>query len=140
MNYELILKPTINENVIELLIVFDNESYLEYLDLINENIIILDNPEITSLLESLLYRIKDDPKTNEAFINMLKTFNRSSEFSEVIMEDITIDILYYCDSIAKDALDLIIQSVYEVTGVFIVLKFVTDYMDNLEYLLDISEL
>lgn len=56
------------------------------------------------------------------------------------MEDITIDILYYCDSIAKDALDLIIQSVYEVTGVFIVLKFVTDYMDNLEYLLDISEL
>ena len=140
MNYELILKPTIDENVIELLIVFDNESYLEYLDLTNENIIILDNPEITSLLESLLYRIKDDPKTNEAFINMLKTFNRSSEFSEVIMEDITIDILYYCDSIAKDALDLIIQSVYEVTGVFIVLKFVTDYMDNLEYLLDISEL
>ncbi len=110
MNYELTLKITIKENVIE--IVF--EPYISDLDLSNENILILNNPEITSLLEPLLYRIKDDPETNKAFIKILKAFNRSSEFSDIITEDITKDILYYCDSIPKYALDYFIQSVYEV--------------------------
>ena len=139
MKYIISFEPTIIKNKVkdfkDIKVRFGEEIHIEDYELYLRDVI-LHKPDSIGLLKLLLYRIKEDRRTYNGFVEILKEYNGAYEFSEKVMEDMCWEILTNFDGILREAIDYIIEVVTNETGVIVNVSVLSDNVDNLKFVLE----